>query len=174
MGQRSPHTPRAFVYPCCETNMYNNYVSCLLLCYTINPLQSSRHYTLDPPPRSCMQTPPYNLRLHPKTPPTPLSPNHVFVLFAKTKLAPYNVFKYLSLLCGDHSTSFLQVVVLSLASKSPLPHSSLAPQPSLCLLLPVEDHPQLTLGQEMVKSSLTVPHTHSCQPSRAALDSPGI
>ena len=74
---------------------------------------------------------------------------------------PYNVFKYLSPLCGDHSTSFLQVVVLSLASKSPSPHYSLTPQPSLCLVLLVEDHPQLTLGQEMVKSSLTVPHTAS-------------
>ena len=56
--------------------------------------------------------------------------------------------------------TFQQVVVLSLATVSPsLPlHFCLTPQPSLCLVLPVEDHPQLTLGQEMVKSSLTVPH----------------
>ena len=28
----------------------------------------------------------------------------------------------------------------------------LTPQPSLCLAIPVEDHPHLTSGQEMVKS----------------------
>ena len=56
----------------------------------------------------------------------------------------------------------LQVVVLSLLTMfltQPRPHFSLTPQPSLCLVLLVEDHPQLTLGQEMVKSSLAVPHT---------------
>ena len=56
-----------------------------------------------------------------------------------------------------------KVVELSLATKYPSvpPHFSLSSQPSLCLVLPVEDRPQLTLGQEMVKSSLTVPHTAS-------------
>ena len=43
----------------------------------------------------------------------------------------------------------------------PPPHFRLTPQPSLWLVIPVEDHPQLTLGQGMVKSSLTIPHTAS-------------
>ena len=69
-------------------------------------------------------------------------------------------------LCLDHyynCPSFLQAVVLFMPTKSPSvpPHFSLTPQPSLCLVLPVEDHPQLTLGEEMIKSSLTVPHTTS-------------
>ena len=72
--------------------------------------------------------------------------------FAQVRLVFYN-----TALCTP------QVVVLSLQTKSPSvpPHFNLTPQPSLCLVLPVEDHPQLTLGQEMVKSSLTVPHTAS-------------
>ena len=59
--------------------------------------------------------------------------------------------------------SHVQVMVLSLVTMSPLvpPPFSLISQPSLCLVLPVEDHPKLTLGQEMVKSSLTVPPTES-------------
>ena len=41
------------------------------------------------------------------------------------------------------------------------PHFRLTPQLSLWLVIPVEDHPHLTLGQEMVKSSLAMPHTSS-------------
>ena len=64
-------------------------------------------------------------------------------------------------LCLDHyynyCPSFLQAVVLSLPTKSPSvpPHFSLIHQPSLCLVQPVEDHPQLTLGQEISASKNT-------------------
>ena len=40
-------------------------------------------------------------------------------------------------------------------------HFWLTLQPSLCLVIPVEDPPQITLGQEMVKSSVIMPHTAS-------------
>ena len=54
-------------------------------------------------------------------------------------------------------------MVPSLLMLSPLvpPHLRLTPQPSLWLVIPVEDHPQLTPGQEMVKSSPTVPSSYS-------------
>ena len=44
-------------------------------------------------------------------------------------------------------------------------HSGLTPQPSLCLVIPVEDPQQLHFGQEMVKLSVVMPHTasHSVQ-----------
>ena len=62
---------------------------------------------------------------------------------------------------GKNAESILQVVVLSLPTMSPSipPHFCPIPQPSLCMVQPVEDRPKLTLGQEMVKSSLTMLHT---------------
>ena len=59
----------------------------------------------------------------------------------------------------------VQVKVLSLPTVSPFPprppHLCPTPQLSICLVILMEDHLQLTLGQEMVKSSLTMPHTVS-------------
>ena len=67
---------------------------------------------------------------------------------------------------GGGTTTFfiLQDMVSLLSTKylfHPHHHFWLTPQPSLCLVIPEEDPPQLTLGQEMGKSSVIMPHTAS-------------
>ena len=64
-----------------------------------------------------------------------------------------------------HSYNYVYVQVVAefllIVFFFPPPHFCLSTQPLLWLVLLMGDHPQLTLGQEMVKSSLTMPHTAS-------------